>query len=309
VPFLRFSRDRRGYESTYLLQPARRRPGEDQPRLLYWFRTPPHVKVGRAAFDEDAIRLLEQAHPELEFDWDRILATRPPAAPEPEDSRQRRPERRVRDLRRAEPRPARPAPRSGPQAGPESAPMPPAQALPAGAASVRLPGSDAPLEAAAEAPPAILAPAAPPPPPPPARRFVRVFDTVPAEDHHATEIAVVERVLGAEQLTILRARYAEILARIAARGGDPARLEALRERAERVNPDAWVTDADVAAGMAAVEGTLAELHQLVGRRRRRRRRRHEGGSSAPTAGESAAAAPDAAIPEDDVGEDEDDQGE
>jgi hypothetical protein len=145
----------------------------------------------------------------------------------------------------------------------------------------------------------------PTPPPPPARRFVRVFDAVPADEHHATEIAVVERVLGAEQLTILRARYAEILARIAARGGDPARVEALRERAERVNPDAWVTEADVAAGMAAVDGALAELHQLVGRRRRRRRRRREGGINAPSAGESSAAVADMAIPADDAAEEDD----
>ena len=119
----------------------------------------------------------------------------------------------------------------------------------------------------------------PPSEPSPARRFVRVFDqqTMP---HHATELAAAERLLGAEQLTVLRARYAEILARIAARGGDPARIEALREQAEKVNPDSWVTDADVQAGVASVEQTLAELHRIVGRRRRRRRRRGQGPNTA-----------------------------
>jgi hypothetical protein len=115
----------------------------------------------------------------------------------------------------------------------------------------------------------------------PTRRFVRVFDA-PAEaasavpSHHASEPSVAERLLGAEQLTVLRARYAEILARISARGGDPARLEALREQAASVNPDVWVTEADVAAGLSTVDATLSDLHRIVGRRRRRRRRRNDG---------------------------------
>jgi hypothetical protein len=75
VPFLRFSRDRRGYENTFLLHAARLRGEMDRPRLLYWFRTPPHLKVGRTPFDEEAIRLLEDEHPEVEFDWSRLLET------------------------------------------------------------------------------------------------------------------------------------------------------------------------------------------------------------------------------------------
>ena len=142
---------------------------------------------------------------------------------------------------------------------------------------------------------------------PPARRFVRVFDA-PADDpavpeHHASEPSVVGRLLGAEQLTVLRARHAEILARISARGGDPARQEALREQAASVDPDGWVTESDVAAGLTGVDATLAELHRIVGRRRRRRRRRDGGSPHAPTlvtgtAG-SPAAAEDAGSPDGD----------
>src|SRR6185312_12988202 len=92
--FLRFSKDRRGYENTYLLHASRRRNDKDRPTLLYWFRTPPHVKVGRAAFDETAIRAIEDQHPGVEFDWPRILATRPPPeAPEPERPRRASPRR------------------------------------------------------------------------------------------------------------------------------------------------------------------------------------------------------------------------
>jgi len=73
VAFLRFSRDRRGYENTYLLHTTRPHGDKDRPRLLYWFRTPPHLKVGRAAFDDDARRLLEDGHPDVDFDWARLL--------------------------------------------------------------------------------------------------------------------------------------------------------------------------------------------------------------------------------------------
>lgn len=116
------------------------------------------------------------------------------------------------------------------------------------------------------------------------RRFVRVFDAplpiVQEMTHRAMEPSVVERMLGAEQLTVLRARYAEVLARISARGGDPVRVKALRDRAAAIDPDGWVTESEVTAGVALVEPTLAELHQIAGRRRRRRRRRRD--TAAPT---------------------------
>ena len=73
MAFLRFSRDRRGYENTYLLHATRPHGDKDRPRLLYWFRTPPHLKVGRAPFDDDVRRLLEDGHPDVDFDWARLL--------------------------------------------------------------------------------------------------------------------------------------------------------------------------------------------------------------------------------------------
>jgi hypothetical protein len=81
VPFVRFSRDKRGYEHIYLLEPPKERGGHA--RILYWFRTPPDVKVGREVFDEDARRALESQYPEVHFDWNRIVNTPkpPPDAP------------------------------------------------------------------------------------------------------------------------------------------------------------------------------------------------------------------------------------
>ena len=302
MPTLRFSRDRRGYESTYLLHASRRRPGAEQAQLLYWFRSPPHVKIGRAAFDEDAIRLLEEQHPDVEFDWDRILTTKPPAAPEvrdPRDSRAgRRPERRpAKEARRDAPRPWQPATpplemsSQAEQATPEA--TGPASVIDEPAAAKKT----APVLQDAPTPPAPLTVVPVPGPPP--RRFVRVFDApAPAAaltEHHASEPSAVERLLGAEQLTVLRARHAEILARISVRGGDPARLEALREQASAVDPDGWVTEADVTAGLASIDDTLAELHRIVGRRRRRRRRRRGDTGQVPAAGATTANATGASL--------------
>ena len=297
MPTLRFSRDRRGYESTYLLHSPSRRAGPDQPHLLYWFRSPPHVKIGRAAFDEDAIRSLEEQHPDVEFDWDRILTTKPPAAPEPRDPREARP------ARRPERRPARETRRDTPRPAPDGVVAPP---LPHGDGPTA--EADTPAFAAEPPGPEPLVVPRPPvvdaAPEPvvadqtgvaPTRRFVRVFDAPPEPPdvsvHHASEPSAVERTLGTEQLTVLRARYAEILLRISARGGDPARMEALRTQAASVDPDGWVTEADVTAGLAVVDATLLELHRIVGRRRRRRRRRR---ADAP-----AGAAPWGATPPDD----------
>ncbi|MGH9312119.1 MAG: hypothetical protein ACRD1S_02865 [Vicinamibacterales bacterium] len=86
---MRFSRDRRGYEHTYVLH-ASRGQGRPEPRILYWFRTPPHVRVGRAAIDEEAIRLLEDAHPDVQFEWSRMLKAQPPPPPPHEDQPRRR---------------------------------------------------------------------------------------------------------------------------------------------------------------------------------------------------------------------------
>ena len=78
MPYLRFFRDERGYEHTYLLHGLRT---GSRPRLLYWFRTPPNVNIGRLPLDEDAIRVIEDANADLAFDWARMLRVRPKPAP------------------------------------------------------------------------------------------------------------------------------------------------------------------------------------------------------------------------------------
>ena len=87
--FLRFSRDKRGYEHFYLIQPSQARRGKGRPRILYWFRTPPNVKVGREPFAEHVRRGLEAQNPEVRFDWDALVAT-PIPPPDADHWRERR---------------------------------------------------------------------------------------------------------------------------------------------------------------------------------------------------------------------------
>ena len=102
MPYLRFSRDKRGYENTYVLHTFRGNRGPE-PRLLYWFRTPPGARVGRHPLDEEAIRALEASNPGLDFDWSEMLKVRmPPRPPETRAASSKRPARR-RGMRRAPP--------------------------------------------------------------------------------------------------------------------------------------------------------------------------------------------------------------
>ena len=90
MPYLKFSRDKRGYEHFSIIEPGTARRGRPpHPRLLFWFRTPPQVKVGRLPFTDDVRRAIEAQNPGLRFDWPRLLAT-PIPPPDAEHWRERR---------------------------------------------------------------------------------------------------------------------------------------------------------------------------------------------------------------------------
>jgi hypothetical protein len=74
VPFVRFSRDKRGYEYVFLVDVPSKQ-ANSRARVLYWYRTPPGMKVGRAPFDEAVRQALEGHYPDLEFDWKQIVET------------------------------------------------------------------------------------------------------------------------------------------------------------------------------------------------------------------------------------------
>ena len=264
MPFLRFTRDKRGYETTSLVH-AGRRNGRSRQRILYWFRTPPGVKVGRPALDQDAIRWIEENNPDIEFDWPKILEAQPPAAPAKESGR---PREDVRNRSRRRDRPRQ---------------QPPAPASPEVRKNVTEPGAE-PIEQELETefqepepePEPELEPEPEPEPELEPEPIAQAFEQL---THPETEERIepatmpAEQSLGREHMTRLRARYAELLARIAERGGDAERIEALREQAEALNPDTWVTDEEVRQGIESFEPKIRDLRAALGLRRRRRSRR------------------------------------
>ena len=251
MPTLRFTRDKRGYETTSLVH-AGRRNGRSRQRILYWFRTPPGVKVGRPALDEEAIRWIEEHNPDIEFDWPKILEAQPPAIPAKDSGRQRD-ETRNRRGRRERPRPA-----PLPAAPKEPEPEPELQLEPE-------PEPERDLELELESEPELE--------PEPLEQAIEQLTHPEAEEQVDPPVLPVVQKLGREQLTRLRARYAELLARIAERGGDAERIEALRAQAESLNPDTWVTDDEVRQGIESFEPKIRDLRAALGLRRRRRSRR------------------------------------
>lgn len=94
-----------------------------------------------------------------------------------------------------------------------------------------------------------------------------MFDTRPEDAGSASY-----QRLGAEGLVRLRARYAEVMARIAERPLEEDAREELKQRAERLNPDAWVTADEVTAALEQYETVFEGLRGVVGRHPRGRRR-------------------------------------
>jgi hypothetical protein len=125
VPFLRVIRDKRGYETTYLMHWLRD-GSRQRSRILYVFRTPGGVRVGRESLEPDVLREIESRHPEISFDWKTLFANQQLVE---SSSEPRRPRKRKR-----EEEPAAPAAAAAPPAGePESqvAPAPPRPSIPA----------------------------------------------------------------------------------------------------------------------------------------------------------------------------------
>lgn len=233
MPFLRLTRDRRGTENTFLLHADR--PG-DRPKLLYWYRTAPGIVLGRAPLDEDAIRTIEDQHPEIDFDWPAILAMSEVMSPEDEaPARSRQPEgrrQRPRDQQRDTP------PRRRPDAVPEPQPDEPDHEEPA----------DEPVMARIDEPVAFVAPEHEAPPATP---------QVPG---------LLEELVGREIAARLRGRHAELSARIRDRYADGAEVDRWLTRAEPLNPDSWLTPEAVLDGVRRADGLFETLRQELNAR-------------------------------------------
>jgi hypothetical protein len=121
VPFLRVIRDKRGYETTYLMH-WYREGNRQRSRILYVFRTPGGVRVGRNSLEPEVLRQIEAHHPDIAFDWN-VVRDNQQVIESSVEPRRRRP-------RRDEPPPAAVPEPVGPPAPAAAAPAPPAR-LPA----------------------------------------------------------------------------------------------------------------------------------------------------------------------------------
>jgi hypothetical protein len=205
------------------------------------------VRVGRAALDEEAIRLIEEHNPDVEFDWTRILKGQGAPPPEPRSVE-----------RRETPRPPQPRPVEQPVRAAEP-PEPSPEVEPGPGNGPELPPDQVPTAAGAR--------------------------------------------LGSEALLRLRARHAEVLARISERVQEPERREQLKTEADRLNPDTWVTDVEVTAGLEQYESVFEALRSVVGRPRKRRRKRGASTGTTPTTGDdSPGGDDDTEVEQDETGE-------
>jgi hypothetical protein len=89
VPFLRIIRDKRGYETTYLMH-WYREGNKQRSRILYVFRSPGGVRVGRDALEPDVLRYLEEQYPDIDFDWKSVVENQQVVEPHPEQRRLRK---------------------------------------------------------------------------------------------------------------------------------------------------------------------------------------------------------------------------
>lgn len=229
MPFLRLTRDRRGFENTYLMHADR--PG-DRPRILYWYRTAPGIALGRPALDEDAIRAIEDQHPDIEFDWPAILALSevmtpedeaPPPAPRQAQPRREKKPRRDRDRTQE----AASKSRAGtPDDSTASA------YTPSESEELRTDDGDEETPVAVE----------------------------PSEPRNR----LVEELAGREIGSRLRARHAEIVARIEALDIDGAQKDALFTRAEAIDPELWMTPESVLEGVRNADALYEKLKADAG---------------------------------------------
>lgn len=225
MPFLRLTRDRRGFENTFLLHADH--PGE-KPRLLYWYRTAPGIVLGRSPLDEEAIRTIEDQHPNIDFDWPAILALSEVMTPEDEEPpRQQKPQKKPRRDRDSEPREARRDDRR--DGRPEDAPPQPDM-------------SETPSEPATAS-----------------SRFEDEQPEAPRQAEPPRGNRLLEELVGREIAARLRGRYSEIVARIHEQNADANVRDGWLKRAEAINPELWVTPDAILEGVRNADKLFDQL--------------------------------------------------
>lgn len=72
MPHLRTQRDKRNVDTVALYQNEGRDAGGGRNRLLYFFRSPAWVRIGRTALDPEARQVLAEQYPDTRFEWERL---------------------------------------------------------------------------------------------------------------------------------------------------------------------------------------------------------------------------------------------
>jgi len=245
MPFIRFSRDKRGYESTFLFHTYRRK-GSSHTRLLYWFRTPPSARVGRHSFDPEAIRSIEESNPDLSFNWSKLFAV--PLEPSAKGSNQDRKSQSSKKVKRS--------------AKVENIDKKLEE-------TENATGENKELEPVIDAVESRDSSKA--------GRQSNFSGEVYSGLSDDAEVVVedwahpVVTLLGDEMLGRLRARHAEIEVRISEKSKFDKLNPAIREHADALNPNNWTTVEQAVRGIEKFESEIETVKKLLGRRRARPR--------------------------------------
>lgn len=259
MPFVRFARDRRGYETLYVMHAFETgQEGRTRPRVLYACRSVPYARVGRAALDEAVQRRIETAYPNLRFDWPRLLKEAAAAAPRPDKTEERRGKKKGKQPKR--PRSQQPAPEARPAPGVSAEPAEPAEPVEP-VESLGAPAAEEPEE-----------------PEEPGTTGTRTEPMEPVEpvepmEPQVPEVQVQEVIgplrvdpswpvvalIGETPALILRGRYIEIAHRVLSRVDDPAERRRLLAEAARLNPETWTTADAAREGVARFDAAFEAL--------------------------------------------------
>lgn len=260
MPYLRFSRDKRGNESTFVLHSGRARD-KSHPQMLYLFRTPPNIQVGRHPLDAEAIRAVEEHNPTVTFDWRKMLRVKGSLSSESgrqlargvrkrsksqpgrnEAGRRQKPEVRLSDVEDLKP----PTDSTDEMALDKQDEAVDPQLLEA-EAHLTDESSDEGRDEALE---------------------------VPGEGDSQHPVVAL---IGYDTLSRLRARYAETQARINEKAASQRDLGSIRKQTEQLNPDRWETIEAAVTGIEQFETNAEAIRAKLGRRPSRPSRYQAGG--------------------------------
>ena len=248
MPYLRYSRNKEGYENTYVLHESR---AGGRPEILYLFRSPPNIKVGRGSLDPEVLSVIELAHPELTFDWDKMRRDRPkPMVPAARKFRRdqntkavgRDRNSKARSERAFEPRKDRVDTRSE-QAGLAERITP----------STEMPVEKEPNQRIEQDKLAVAA----------TEQVSERTDGDVEPIEHSQQGHPVSELLGAVALDDLRSRYLRLLERFDSAELEGSARSTLSERVNALDPDRWDAGKEVVHAIESFDREWQEILKLI----------------------------------------------